>query len=152
MKVLRIYLDTSVFGGCLDAEFAGESKQLLADIGLGRFIVVVSDTLLAELAGAPPAVRGLLAGLPSQQTETVGLTAEIEVLRDAYVAAGVVGPASREDAEHIAIATVAGVDMVVSWNFKHIVHYEKIAGYNAVNILHGYKPVLIYSPKEVVTS
>lgn len=40
--------------------------------------------------------------------------------------------------------------MVVSWNFRHIVHYEKIAGYNAVNILHGYKPVLIYSPKEVV--
>jgi len=39
---------------------------------------------------------------------------------------------------------------VVSWNFKHIVHYEKIALYNSVNILEGYPQVSIYSPLEVI--
>jgi hypothetical protein len=72
------------------------------------------------------------------------------LLRDAYLAAGVVGPASAADAEHIAAATVAEVDIVVSWNFKHIVHFDKIRGFNGVNSLRGYRPLEIYSPVEVV--
>lgn len=150
MKKLRIYLDTSVFGGCLDPEYSRESTQLIDEVRAGRFTVIVSDTLVAELQGAPRAVREILAGLSPEHVEYVGLTAEAEQLRDAYVGARVVGVASREDAEHIAIASVAGVDLVVSWSFRHIVHFEKIAGYNAVNLLHGYKPVSIYSRKEVV--
>jgi len=39
--------------------------------------------------------------------------------------------------------------MIVSWNFKHIVHYDKIRLYNAVNTLRGYTPIGIYSPWEV---
>jgi hypothetical protein len=92
----------------------------------------------------------LLEELGGDQTESVGVTAEAEALRDAYLAAGVVGQASMEDAEHIAIASVAAVDLIVSWNFRHIVHFEKIAGYNAVNLLQGYPPLRIFSPKEVV--
>lgn len=61
-----------------------------------------------------------------------------------------VGPASSADAAHIAAATVAEVDMVVSWNFKHIVHFDKIRGFNGINILKGYRPLQIYSPVEVV--
>ena len=75
---------------------------------------------------------------------------EVARLHDAYIAAGVLGPASRDDAEHVASASVAGADLVVSWNFKHIVHFEKIAGFQAVNMLHGYNPIRIYSPREVV--
>jgi hypothetical protein len=71
-------------------------------------------------------------------------------LRDAYINAGVVGYASTEDAEHVAAASVAGADMIISWNFKHIVHYDKIAGYNAVNMSHGYRVIQIFSPREVV--
>ncbi len=55
----------------------------------------------------------------------------------------------RDDARHIAIATVAGADRVVSWNFKNIVHFEKIQAFYAVNIAIGYKPVSIYSLREV---
>ena len=91
-------------------------------------------------------------GLDPATVEYVTITPEMELLRDAYLKAGIVGPDSREDAEHIAIAVVSGVDLVVSWNFKHIVHYDKIAGYNAVNILNGYRPLQIYSPKEIVES
>lgn len=39
--------------------------------------------------------------------------------------------------------------MIVSWNFKHIVHFEKIPLYNAVNTLQGFGPIQIYSPLEV---
>jgi len=62
----------------------------------------------------------------------------------------VVGQTSIDDCRHIACATVNKVDYLVSWNFKHIVHYEKINGYHAVNLLNGYKQIQIYSPKEVV--
>lgn len=74
----------------------------------------------------------------------------IRELRDAYLAAGIVGPASRLDAEHIATATVAGADMIVSWNFKHIVHYDKIKGYHGVNPIQGYSAIPIHSPPDVV--
>jgi len=56
----------------------------------------------------------------------------------------------KADLVHIALATVYNVDLLVSWNFKHIVHYSKISQFNAVNIEQGYKPLVIYSPREVV--
>jgi hypothetical protein len=49
----------------------------------------------------------------------------------------------------IALATVADVDIVVSWNFRHVVRFEKIRLFNAVNLEFGYKPIQIYSPREV---
>lgn len=60
------------------------------------------------------------------------------------------GPASLLDAHHVAIATVARADMIVSWNFQHIVHHEKMAGFNAVNLREGYPTLRIFSPLEVV--
>jgi predicted nucleic acid-binding protein len=150
MKKLRIYLDTSVFGGCFDDEFSEESKELFEQIKNGKFKLVISPTTLAELDKAPEDVQKVLANLPPEQVEIIEYSDEIGFLRDEYVKAGVVGKASKADAEHIASASFAGVDFVVSWNFKHIVHYEKISGYQAVNLLQGYKSINIYSPKEVV--
>jgi formylmethanofuran dehydrogenase subunit B len=150
MKKMRIYADTSVFGGCFDEEFQVESQKLFDAVRSGTFILVVSDAVLAELQGAPQKVREIVSGLDPARVEFVAITTEMENLRDAYLKAGVVGPDSREDAEHIAIAVVSGVDLVASWNFKHIVHYDKIAGYNAVNLLNGYRPLQIFSPKEIV--
>lgn len=95
-----------------------------------------------------------LVGVPSRppnMAKNIRANENSTAAKDNTIAAGVVGLASAEDAEHIAVATVADADMVVSWNFKHIVHYDKIAGYNAVNLLRGYKLLNIYSPKEVVT-
>jgi hypothetical protein len=82
--------------------------------------------------------------------EIIEFCDEIARLRDAYLEARIVEPAAKADAEHIASASVADVDFVVSWNFKHIVHYEKIAGYQAINLINGYKEIRMYSPKEVV--
>jgi len=88
--------------------------------------------------------------VPSAQLEYHEITEEMERLRDAYLSAGVLGESSDADALHVAAATVLEVDLIVSWNFKHIVHFEKIRGFNAVGRLQGYKAVDIHSPLEVI--
>lgn len=50
----------------------------------------------------------------------------------------------------LAIATVSNCSLIVSWNFVHIVHFEKIKRYNAVNTLNGYAAIAIHSPQEVI--
>jgi len=55
------------------------------------------------------------------------------------------------DMLHIALATIAEVDVLVSWNFRHIVRLDKILLFNAVNLEQGYKPLTIFSPREVVS-
>jgi len=148
---LRVYADTSVFGGCFDDEFRAESVRFFEEVLEARFVVVVSNVTLDELELAPDLVRGVLADLRPEYVEIVTTSRESDRLRDAYMEAAVVGPASRNDAAHIAVATVSNVDLVVSWNFKHIVHFEKIGGYEGVNSLRGYRSPRIYSPREVVT-
>ena len=150
MKRLRIYLDTSVFGGYFDEEFSKASLKLFDEIKEGRYTLVVSTVTLRELDKAPKRVQELLGSISGESVEIVESTDETIDLRDAYLAAGIVGPAYADDAEHIACATIANVDIIVSWNFKHIVHYHKIRGYHAVNMLKGYKVISIHSPSEVI--
>jgi predicted nucleic acid-binding protein len=148
--VQRIYVDTSVIGGCCDEEFADESRKLLALAAKGGAILLVSDLVIAELMAAPLAVQQVLTRIPPAGMEEVRASDNSRALRDAYLAARVVGPAHINDAHHVALATVARADMIVSWNFKHIVHYDKIRGFNAVNLREGYDAIAIYSPLEVV--
>jgi hypothetical protein len=150
MKRLRVYADTSVFGGCFDDEFEEESRAFFREVAEGRFVLVVSDAIVRELDEAPEDVQRVLSDLPAEHIEHVPDSAEICQLREAYLQAGIVGPASRKDAEHIAAATVAEVDVVVSWNFRHIVHLDKIRHYEAANLVLGYKPLRIHSPKEII--
>jgi len=150
MRVPRIYIDTSVVGGCHDDEFAVESRAIFREATAGRIVLLLSDLVLAELAGAPEKVREILSGIDPGVVENVPITAEIEDLRDRYVAAGVVSEAHIEDATHVAAATVARADAIASWNFRHIVRLDKIKAYNAVNLLHGYGVLTILSPKEIV--
>ena len=149
MKRLRVYADTSVFGGCFDVEFEIASMGFFREVREGRFILVVSDLTVEELADAPERVRNVLLGLAADQVERVGITTECEALQQAYLQAGILGLASADDAMHIAIATVVGADLVVSWNFKHIIHFDKIAGFEGVNTLRNYRSPRFYSPREV---
>ena len=149
-KPIRVYADTSVFGGCFDVEFKDASQKFFEEVRLERIKLVVSDTTALELADAPERVRRVLAELPPSAVERVFLDENTASLRDAYLNHGVVGKSSERDAEHIAAATIAEVDLIVSWNFKHIVHYEKISGYQGVNLLEGYGAIRIFSPMEVI--
>ncbi|NQT53839.1 PIN domain-containing protein [bacterium] len=149
MAVLRVYIDTSVIGGCEDEEFADESRRLFAASSQGQVVLLVSPVVLREVGPAPARVRSRLADLPAGAVEEVPISDEVTALRDAYLAGGVVGPARIDDATHVAAATVAGADAIVSWNFQHIVRLDRIKGYNRVNRSHGYRDLTILSPREV---
>jgi len=150
-KGLRVYADTSVFGGCFDPEFAKDSTRFFDEVKAGKIWLITSDVLLFELKAAPPHVMQILRSLPTGNLAHIELTEEMLVLRDAYLSAQVLPRNALNDAAHIAAATAGDVDLLVSWNFKHIVHYEKIRGFNAVNLLMGYRSINIYSPKEVIS-
>jgi hypothetical protein len=99
---------------------------------------------------APQAVRDALLSVPKDQIEFIEFTEEAKDLADRYLQEGVVSKKSRVDAQHIATATISRVDVLVSWNFKHIVNLEKIHGYNSVNLRLGYPILEIRTPIEVI--
>ena len=148
---VRIYAGASVVGGCEDEEFAEHSLRLMESFVRGEFVLVVSNLTIQELAAAPEAVRKRLATVPEAHIETLQLDAEARELAEAYIAAGVLTDTMRADAQHIAIATVARVDVLVSWNFKHIVNLQRIHGFNSVNLRRGYPMLEIRAPREVVS-
>lgn len=146
----RVYTDTSVLGGCEDDEFRDPSRRLVEAFEAGKFILVLSELVLRELENAPDRVRTIVGRIPATSIEPVPLSPEAEELAAAYVEDGAIGSGMRADALHIAIATVARVDVLVSWNFKHIVNLKRIHAYNAVNLKRGYPLLEIRTPREVL--
>jgi hypothetical protein len=116
----------------------------------GERVLLLSDLTLRELARAPAAVRILLDAIPDEMIEVVSLTEEAAELAREYLCAGFVTTKMRVDAEHIAVTTVARVDVLVSWNSKHIVNLRRIQGYNSVNLRLGHPLVKIRTPQEVL--
>lgn len=147
--VKRIYVDTSVFGGVHDDEFKEPSKKFFEQSRQGFFELVISGVVEGEIAGAPENVRHLYERT-LQHAEIAEVTEQALYLQNAYLKAKIVSRKWSDDALHVATATVSVCDMIASWNFRHIVHYDKIPMYNAVNILHGYKSIAIYSPLEII--
>lgn len=150
MTPLRIYTDTSVIGGCLDAEFAEHSLRFIDQVIAGRVMLLVSELLVHELANAPQAVHAILDSLPLEQLENIVIDEEIDSLRDAYIAAGILSSRWQDDATHVAAASVAGADAIVSWNFRHIVRLDLMRRYNEVNAKRGYQRLAILTSLEVV--
>lgn len=103
-----------------------------------------------ELLHAPKRVSELLLKYSKNAFERVELTEEILNLADRYIVEKVVGRTSLEDCRHIALATVNRVDVLASWNFKHIVNLDRIKGYNSVNLRLGYPLIEIRTPQELV--
>jgi len=150
MKQQRIYIDTSIVGGFFDEEFEKETKMLFQRLENKEVAFVASDILREELKGAPEHVRNLLDNYSNDCFEMVALTDEVKELADKYIAENVVGKTSLDDCRHIALATINKVDILVSWNFKHIVNITRIKGYNAVNLKNGYQTLEIRNPKDLV--
>ena len=148
-KKLRVYADTSVIGGCEDEEFREPSRQLIDRFALGEMTLVLSALTLRELEAAPAQVREILGVVPSQHTEVLDLSEEAEVLAAKYIERGVLSSKMLADALHIAAATLAGVDVLVSWNFKHVVNLHRIQAYNEVNRDMGYEALDIRTPREI---
>jgi len=149
MRKLKIYIDTSVVGGYFDPEFTEESKRLFKKFQDQDLELVISDLTQSELIRAPQNVKDLINNM-NLQPEIVFLSAEVVALAQEYIKENVVGQASLDDCLHIAMATINKIDVLVSWNFKHIVNLKRIRGYNAINILNGYPTIEIRSPKDII--
>jgi predicted nucleic acid-binding protein len=149
MAIIRVYADTSVFGGVFDDEFEAPSRTFFDQVRSGRFQLVTSALVQEEIDPAPVQVQELFNQI-LPVVEVIEVSEKTLRLRDAYLEAGIVSSQWSEDALHVALATVSGCSLIVSWNFKHIVHFEKIPLYNAVNVLNGYSNVGIFSPLEVI--
>jgi hypothetical protein len=126
---LRVYIDTSVIGGCLDEEFSVVSRELIDKFRRGEKVAVISELTMLELKDAPQEIQDILKEIPRRNIEYVELTEKAVDLAQKYVSEGIVGETKLVDAEHIAIATINRVDVLVSWNFRHIVNLQKIRGY-----------------------
>jgi hypothetical protein len=146
----RIYIDTSVVGGYFDEEFKEATQMLFHRFKNREITFVVSSLLDIELINAPQYVRDLLFEFPQDYFERVELSDEAIKLADTYIEEKVVGKSSIEDCRHIAMATIYKVDVLASWNFKHIVNLDRIKGYNSVNLKFGYAMIEIRSPKDLM--
>jgi predicted nucleic acid-binding protein len=149
-RIEKLYIDTSVFCGYFDSDFEEDTHVLFEKIKHGQFQIIYSTATEDELLGAPDRVQQLLSDLPNHIKTRVELTEEVVNLADTYLLENVVGKTSRSDCLPIALATINEVDILVSWNFKHIVNVKRIRGYIAVNMKLGYKTIDIRSPKEII--
>ena len=146
----RIYIDTSVIGGCFDEEFTIWSNQLMAEFISGDKMMVLSDLTLRELELAPEKVRKKIEEIPENNIELILTEGESETLAKLYVSEGAITDKFYEDALHIANATIQMVHVLASWNFKHIVNLERIKKYNGVNMKNGYPIIEIRTPGEIL--
>ena len=149
MKTITLYLDTSVIGGYFDDEWKEATRELWRQMEAGQWRFVTSLVTVEELEHAPESVRGLFERGFSADS-LLDPTREIQELAAAYVAHGVVSPKFQDDARHVAAATVHGVGLLVSWNFKHLVNVRREAGFNGVNLLKGFPAIRIVNPLELI--
>lgn len=147
---IRIYADTSLYGGVFDEKFKEPSKRFFDLVIQGKFMLATSPLVEDELVKAPVKVRNYFKKIRAF-TEILDINNETLNLRRAYLDAGILTEKSMADALHVALATVAECKMIISWNFRHIVNFAKIPLYNAINVLYGYGSIAIYSPLEVIS-
>ena len=146
---IRVYADTSVYGGIFDPGIDAPSGEFFAQVKTGRFQLVVSPVVVDELQDAPERVRQVYEEhLP--WAEFINVSVEAVRLRDGYLQAGIVTPKWATDALHVALASTSHCRCIVSWNFRHIVHFDKIPLYNGVNLINGFDSISIHTPAEVI--
>lgn len=148
-RIHRVFVDTSVIGGCYDEKFAADSRRVFELASSERLVLIVSDVVLAELAPAPAEVRSMMNNVPTAFVELWRVDDEVIGLRDAYMTAGVLSRRWLDDAAHVAAATIARADALLSWNFKHLVRLDKMKAFNQVNLEKGYGILTILSPTEL---
>lgn len=149
--IKTVYIDTSVVGGVFDDEFRLWTDLFFKEVEQGNFKIAVSDLLVGELKGAPTKVREFLQKFNEQKFISINFTEEAEQLADIYLTEKIVGFKSLTDCQHIATATINNIEVLASWNFKHIVNLNKIRLYNSVNLREGYRSIEIRTPRELLS-
>ena len=150
-RALRVYVDTSVFARCEDEEFVFReaSRRLVERFRTGELKLILSALTVDELDGAPETAMKLLSTVPREHTDFLKPSAEAEELADRYVEAGAADAKTRPAALHVALATLAAVDTLTTWD-RHIANYKCERMYNAVNRELGHPRLEIYEPRSVL--
>lgn len=146
----KVYIDTSVIGGYHDDEFSEVTRLFFERIKKKELLVHLSEISRLELIPAPKKVQEVVNLIPKDCLVDLDFTEEAQELANHYIKEKILGKASLDDAYHIAIATINRLDVLVSWNFKHIVNLDKIRLFNAMNLKHGYPMIEIRTPKELI--
>lgn len=147
MKPPRLYLDTSVIGGYFDEEFKAPTRMLFAQIREGRFQGAISTIVQEELSGAPAHVRDMIV---KYDLHLIQEDDEMVLLARSYLAESILSSKMLNDCRHVVAASIERVDLLVSWNFRHIVRFDRIRLFNAVNLKYGFPMIEIRSPMEVI--
>lgn len=147
----RIYVETSVVSGMFDKnDHPARTKPFWNAVMNGQIRVIFSDILTSEVEDAPKYIRDFFDSIPERQIERIVSTKESNDLAARYIAEGIVSKNSLNDCKHIALATVANADVLVSLNCKHIVKLNRIYQYNGINMLLGYRKIEIRTPEEII--
>ena len=154
MKKLKIYLETSAIS-YLDQPERGDkavdTRRLWEKIKAGEFEAFISPVVAEELDRCDEPKRTvLLEYLRLIPRTMLQGSAEVASLAMAYVNAGILKQKNFDDCQHIAYACVYNCDIIVSWNFKHMVNYRTISGVKGVNALAGYREMPIYTPTMLI--
>ncbi|GHV41813.1 hypothetical protein FACS1894187_23750 [Synergistales bacterium] len=154
IKNLRLYLETTVFNYYFDENRDGhvDTVQLFEAIGAGHFEAYTSAYVTDELKKAPePKRNNMLSLIKKYNLVSFDLNAESDRMADLYVQEGVIPFKYRTDAAHIAIASIHGLDCVVSYNFEHINRNSTRLLTGRINYENGYRSVAICVAKEVLS-
>ncbi|MDR0794395.1 MAG: PIN domain-containing protein [Chitinophagaceae bacterium] len=149
---MKVYVDTSIIGGCFDIEFQEWSLALFEECRQGVKTMMLSDLTIQELEPARDEVRNKINELPAEKKIILGVDDEAIRLAETYINKGALTNKSYNDALHIALATLNNADILASWNFKHIVNINKIRLYNSINLRLGYKMIEIRTPREILNT
>ncbi len=154
MRVPKAYIETSVFNFVF-ADDAPDKRQdtlaLFGEIRLGKYKAYTSDYVLGELQQAPePKQSDMLALIQRHDMVILPASDEARQLAELYVEERIIPQKHMTDALHIAAATINDIDLIVSYNFKHIVKLKTVAMTEIVNLREGYRRIGIFSPTEVI--
>jgi predicted nucleic acid-binding protein len=154
MKIPKIYLETTVFNFVFydkEPEKQADTIKLFKEINEGKFQPFTSEYVTGELENASVDKRTKMVGLIAPfNVNVLKKSNEINRLAETYIIEGIIPKKHETDALHIAAATVNDLDIIVSWNFRHIVKRKTILMTESVNLRYGYKKVEIYSPSAVI--
>jgi len=150
MKKLKIYLDTSVISHLFAEDTPDkmiDTNRLWEDLKSGKYDIFISTVTILEIQRcSEPKLSKMIARLDEIDFHILEETDEINNLADEYVNNGVLTKKSMDDCMHIAFAVVSNSDVIVSWNFKHLVNYKTISKVKIVNAINRYKEISIITP------
>ena len=152
MKKLRVYLDTTIFNFVF-ADDAPVERDLTRKFfsQISHFDVFISDIVIEEIAECPaPKRQKMMDLIEKYNIQELSLDEASRQLAIKYIKEGIIPAKYQDDALHIAIASVNEMDLLLSWNFQHIVKLKTKRESVGVYMLMGYRSIEIYTPREVV--